>query len=1691
MTMPDLEAIAALLANGDSLDAAIRALQPDDRTELLKRCSAVHEFDAELLHVLRSAPPALASSPLDDLVRSGVVEAVPGRDGTYRLPALDRQEHYATWWGDEGVEVIPRELRDLSELVLPCLDPDGVEAVYHLLIVDPAEGLKQFAAEFEAADERVDLARCQDLLDVVVERLALLGPEGAAVCNRYKCRLRSRSMWMRDWRSSSRFLLPAPSAAATEDLLADDGARTLSLWSDGGMGKSSYVRWLISRRCVPEGHACALIDFDRIDPLRACQEPWLLLLEAAHQLDQQLTDAPFHELLADHPRQRERLSPRASTSSNLGAAAGAAVRERFGAILAELDSAQRVMIVLDTLEVALLLGGAARDQSDMLPMLEQLADLLAVAPVLRVVLTARHDLSEAVSGSGRLFSAGLSVPLEKFTDGEAHRYLTRYRGITRSELIVRIVQSAAGVPFKLALIADVAEQHPDLDPAELDAYVNADMAYVMEKIVRRLDPSLRTFLLYGVAPRTLERGFADEVIAPLLGAAGGGDLLWRGLKRYAGRASWVALDPEDVDAVRFHPSILEPMRELLRNTAAHDELQRRAAEWYERRAADEPANATRLLCEAVYHRFQLEGPPAVRHWRRMLRDARAEHRPDRRRALAAELLGGDYVTGCQPRPWRDGQPLLAPEALVRARWELAFAAIQLAHPDAPERRPGQALEAQRALKDLEHLRSSTEGVPLPKGEVALVRAGLQLVNGDLDAAKPHIEIALRGHLAREDRLWLWLAYAAAGSARGERQAGAHYRTALRIAERGPEPDVAISAVFLQLALHHADHDHIDKALDACQAGAARASGRQAVELALTRAQLELRRGAPSAALDALAGAADDESDVLARREIEHTRALLAAGHPIDALAAAERAAARYGAVLQGAGDREWTIAAHGRELRGKVRAALLDVEGAVADFEEAAARWSRLGSTDGVCRSWVRGAALHLRGLGNLHEAGVRLDQARRARASRGGDAWTRCTLLGADLLFRNGDPERAAKLVTNAIDALHRANRPPRAFIAAALQGLAVSEGPAQDPFVGQLCAQLSRVTPPTARLPLLDGIERCGPLSGSPALRKRLRRLVPSPMRAATRYAELAPRDVALLALRDAELDRIVGRADRACASLEGAWRALTPDPPRAVVHALIGAAARAGARSLLYELAQRELSVIVPGVDPAPVLDGAALVQGATAIPDPVLRSTLLELANELFVDQGAAAGAWPARLLELRARDREAADPEARDLMRRAGELYEALGDEAGRRRASGAPESGPRGPSTPAGAHELRATVRLRDGELTIVTQRHDGRTGRLHNVDGGARVHAMLTARTAAEAAGRLLHDRNGLARELAALLRDAAATVAPAASTLDMGLRAKETIIRALPWELAGPALAADGLRLFRRSPRTRGEPTDIRGIQGALNRLGRLRLAPDGDLGPETRAALAEFQSTVGLPDTGQPDPVTVQRLHGAIAGGAKPVVAIVRPSRGAEDRAFRGSRQSGVPVEWAYERLGFRTLVLDSPTGAELAAVLHKRPVAILHVNAGLVDHHGTPAIDLLAVAGSKGGPAGSGRHTGTALDGVIPRNLPAPLVVLDVTAPRSRHEAAAQLLLRNAFAAELAGVGTVRAVVATGLARYHRQERLYDALIGALRDGRTVHDVTEAVRALAGEAHEPTLEDAFAFTATALFARTPSVRFPAPR
>lgn len=1694
--------LTSLLQSGDSLEQALESLLPEGERELLKRCAAVHVFDASLFDVLRAAPPSVQDVTLDDLITRGHVERVPGREDLFRLPARLRQEHYARWRADdESGSVVPEALKPLSrELVRYLRDVRGEdhELLYHELVVAPEEALARFEELYRDADERFDLTSCQDLLDVLTERLELIGPQGAVLRNRYRARLRTRSMWLDEWYRSARFLLPARSAAAIDDLMDGGSGRVLMLWGDGGMGKSSHLRWMIARRCALEGNPLAYVDFDDVDAVVAANEPSLLLVEAASQLDQQLPDRPFYELLARYPGQRERLRRRSPALP--GSGLDGDIVDRFATALLEASADQRIVLMLDTLEEGILLGGRVRARTDPAPFLRPFSELLARVPALRLLMAGRYDPRRPIPQFRRLFPGARVMQLPPLSDEESRQYLTEYRRLSRPDLVERAVKSAGGVPFKLELIADVAEDHPELDAAELEAYADPDLRYVMDRIVGRLPTGLQWLLRYGVVPRTLDREFARDVLAPSLVQGGGPDLdeLWNQLKHYATVASWVSLDPLEKDAVRFHDAVLGPMRELLRRDPAYDDLQRRAAEWFERRAESDAARATQWTLEAIYHRFQLRGPAAERFWRAEIAKARVARRPEARRLLAFDLLKIDYVDENGPRPWRDDGVVIRRNTLLRARWELGVAAAQIAFVPAPERREAEWLEAAQALADIEYLQKGRARQSVTAAELALLRAAIQLGRGAVDEARPNVELAMSGSLTREDRLWLWLAYATASSIAGRADAPAHFRAALGMAGRGERSDAHRTEVYLRLAAHHVANDNLAQARVALNNASDSAEGRLATELRLLRASVELGMGAPSRGLEQLDEVSGDEIGVEARLAIVRMRALLAAGRAGEAVQVGVQAGERLSPELEQGSPRQRALAAEGREIRGKARAMILDADAAARDFEEAAKRWSALGANDSVCRCRVRAAALQLRGMGDLREAAQLLDQARLARPIPGEDAWTRCSLLGAELLSASGRTGRAVSLVDEVIAALGRRQRPPRAVIMAALQGLSLRCASAtEDRYLRLLCEELEQISPRSARLVLLDGLSYCPWLSGDPELATRLRRLVPSPRRAPRAYAELGADDLAFMEIRDADVDRVVGRPELARQTLQEIAVA-HQDNSLATTMALLEAAVRAEAQDVVSVIATRVLADETLGNAESPTLDAALALEAAAHTDAADQRAELLGRAQTILDHSTPQRNRWTALLWELLGdqSDQAGRQGDARENWGRAAALYDELDDPARREQVLG--RGSPDRPkwTAPVNSSEVRVTVRMRPTELSVEALWPDAPPTESILRSPEALIAALR--RSGEDLAGpgdpfRALHplvtDLDELGDQLATVLL-AVLDAGPGPQDegiRHLGLRHKAAALRALPWELATARLEAARFQLFRRAPRARGGPGDVRAIQGALNRLDRAKLSVDGILGPDTRYALRQLQSSVGLPDSGEADADTVAQVQALLTGHGRPRVAIVRPSREAEEMTFRGSRQSGAPVEHMYERAGFDVLVLDGPGEDSLESMLRQRPPAILHLTVGMVEHHGAPAVDLVEAARSKGRATTTGRLTATALERLIPRDLPTPLVIVDVTAPSTRHEASTQLLLRNWFAAEVMALGGVRALIATGLGQYSRRERLYTELIDALGSGSTVGEITRGVQRLGLGGSSL---DGLTFSATALFVRTPSVRFPRP-
>ncbi|GAA0677475.1 hypothetical protein GCM10010193_33430 [Kitasatospora atroaurantiaca] len=705
---------------------------PADR-ETLRRCAAVTRFNRALYDALLQVPGGAGLHALEQ--RGALTE--DQQDGTLRIADHLRGPSWESWWpaGDRGTE-FPEPLRAFAaELAAHYRDrePDQVEEIRQLLRCDEPEALRCFRAAFDRADRALDLARCQDLLAVLDDPHASRAASPALLELRTaaRVRLQSRALWRTAHQQSAHYFSRPRAEEPLRALLTDSGAKVLQLHAPGGAGKTSLLRWFAARHCQERDTPvpCAWIDFDTADPLTAAAHPWLLLLEAATQFDRQLPGEPFATLLLEYGPLAPALARNAGPSSldrldGLAdpASLGRRITARFTATLAEALTGLGVpaVLLLDTFEELTL--RAAPDSAALPRLLEQVQ---CEVPELRLVFSGRYDLAEPLpespnspeaSGAGverlpgfaRLFPDAARAKVSPFSACEADGYLLA-RGIHDHRLRGAVISVSGGLPFTLALFADIATT---LTPQQIREAPGPKLLYAIDRVLERIDDDrVRWVLRYGVLPRRLSLRFVREVMYPHLvrGIRGESDAddpdqdarrvlrkpilqkarpglsdegtelesLWRELTAYAGSSSWVSVDPLHPEELIFHHNVRAPLRRLLAVHPVHRLLHRDAADHFRALAETEPAEWVRWTSEELYHRFQLGEDEGIAAWHGARK--RSADRPDRLGELARDLLGPDYRPEHADRADRADATGVLPE-VVRAQAQLLTAQAALDNP---------------------------------------------------------------------------------------------------------------------------------------------------------------------------------------------------------------------------------------------------------------------------------------------------------------------------------------------------------------------------------------------------------------------------------------------------------------------------------------------------------------------------------------------------------------------------------------------------------------------------------------------------------------------------------------------------------------------------------------------------------------------------------------------------------------------------------------------------------------------------------------------------------------------------------------------------------------------------------------------------------------------------------------------------
>lgn len=709
------------LARDEGLDDAWQPESPAQRA-LLDLAAMPHAFNERMVSEVL-LPCANKLAPGEDLsfgwlVAHEDVEAVPGSIGIYRMRSRCRSERLDTWVRSlSSTDIFPTTPDDsgradtfvetsqrLADMLATWDQRWELERLYQLIAADPGAAVEAIATAYAAADAQFDLVRCFEILTILDERDSLLTDTLIRQREDLRRYYDARRRWT-DAYTQSAFALEREFMRRAFEWTRVTGPEWIGvLEARGGMGKSIFVRWLISRKCVPEPTRipCARIDFDFPLPALLAEYPWLLIPQLVTQLEGQLrlegehgSTTELQRLAAQVQEQVEIALESQDAAQGSGRALtpersrrfGAEMAERFGRALQERAQGP-VLIVFDTIEEAFLRAEFTSTQGRNVieSALELLATVHGVHTQLKVIFAGRFSPSGR-DGTGdfaaRYAGQWQRITLTPFTDAEAHEFLARIRHVPDDARVTSIIEKSGGLPLVLALWADIILARDVITAAEIDASPEADLAYLIERVVDRLhDPRLQWVIRYGVIPRRLTRAFFDGVLVPAMRAAMRGqaphdvpsrdripavsgkprfrtdilgadqdlhpDQLWDDLALYVSNSSFVYRSSDDAQAIAFHVEVVEPMRRLLRadQPDAFHALHMDAVRFHEARAgaAATPDERAAAMREAIYHLLQANPGTAGTRFEQWVDQARDSGDTLLGKVLVEELLSPEYAT---------------------------------------------------------------------------------------------------------------------------------------------------------------------------------------------------------------------------------------------------------------------------------------------------------------------------------------------------------------------------------------------------------------------------------------------------------------------------------------------------------------------------------------------------------------------------------------------------------------------------------------------------------------------------------------------------------------------------------------------------------------------------------------------------------------------------------------------------------------------------------------------------------------------------------------------------------------------------------------------------------------------------------------------------------------------------------------
>jgi cellulose synthase operon protein C len=1181
----DIAQIAARLLGGESFDSLMRSLLPKPERELLKYCASVRTFNEQMLDEFfrpNVSGGDKISVPFSKLREHSFVQSIPGSSDFFQLREDSRQEYFNLWHVDSEVDVrVPPKLRSLSKKLVSYYQSLGegseLDVLYQQIVADSKEAERLFNTLYNAADNEFDLGRCQDLIKILEARHTILDSNLRDLHADRHNYLKSRSFWSKEYYQTVFYYETAQLGARFDELLNDNSKWIMQLYAPGGRGKTMFLRWLTARRCAPEPARipCAKIDFDLIDPVAATRNPWMLLLEIAQQLNEQIPGNLFGEQLGDLKEFRPVLtrSDRSQRTlsdfeSRLGADELQEIPDRFVQALKAARLKKKVVVIFDTLEEVILYQG-----TDMMALLQAVQKLQEQSDnKICLILSGRYDLNQKLPGFYDAYDKkSQTLELTRFSADDSRKYLQEKRGLDR--LVDVVVEKAGGNPFQLALYADILRFSPRLTEKDIREYPT-DLLYLIRRVLLRIrNRRVRWLLRYGVIPRKLRLSFVKEVMAPYLPHAMAGasgvddpeqdikkelesenafrkvlksadqkvniDRLWNTLNEYASSYSWVSQD-EEANTVSFHSDVLNPMRAVLRKQTVYRKLHRAAIRHYEKKAKANPEEWGTWIVEAIYHKFQLDGVDAADYWRRQIEQCAAESQPKWRLDFAREVINLSKADQESSGDGVAGTALVDDKLLAQAYFEVARADADMGR-NSNTVDGGDSLwqDARKAFGVYQQFQAGSKKPLVSPARSACVEAALLISGHERTKALTIIKAALKQKAPTKDKIALHIEYAGALSLVGKyKESAKHYRTALLLATKARIKPSSILQIRKDLAHHYELCGNLKEAIqeykNALKFATSKSDDLAVLELSRRLGEIYLASGQIAKAIELTFGNENRFTEIASRTGGTNTTAVeelmrllsltgrlaLAMRDPFTALEQASQLRKFVEQAIAEGWHSQTVDRLTGcyRELKGTIAAELMEDSEALDDLEQARLSWNAARDPVGATRCLLHMIDVQLRVAGNVKAARFLLEQAERLGLQRQPDLFIRQELAAAEIVTLMGKSaagqNRLQKLAARAKQEKWSAKDRATIAVGSMIQRAQTTRSVSLKGVI----AAFRPIWPPSARLPLLERSYSCPTPKKAAALATPFAKLLPEP--------EWHRIDAAVHALKLADALRMVGR-------------------------------------------------------------------------------------------------------------------------------------------------------------------------------------------------------------------------------------------------------------------------------------------------------------------------------------------------------------------------------------------------------------------------------------------------------------------------------------------------------------------------------------------------------------------------------------